>query len=602
MAYMDGTSEGRELCGRAGAAEADSEGMSGRTEVGLRAHIMSLIMLAWLIVLPVAAMAQSLVLPNDVLPDAQRQEAVEAIDDRPRTNWHNDHYGPVASSPTSSTTPSVDLLPPFGDNLFAGGFRGTMADGLNRDYRIKPGDQVTLRAWGAVEFDRVVPVDAQGNIFLPSIGPLAVQGLSHGELDARVRAAIQNIYPENVQVYTNLQGVQPVGVYVTGYVHSPGRYAGTPSDSILYFLDQAGGIDNALGSYRRVKLMRQGQHLASFDLYRFLLDGSIARPQLRDGDTIVVEERGPSIAVTGDVERAYRYELLTNQLSGSELVTLARLKSGVSHALLRGQRATGPMATYVTLAEFMGRQIRPGDEVIFSADHQEDTIVVTLEGSFMGPSRFALPIDARLGELLDAVAVQRNLSASGNVSIRRESVALQQKQALEDSLRRLETTYLGASSATDEEAQIRVREAELIQTFVARARQLEPSGRLVVASDQGIADIRLQDGDVVTLPEASDSVLISGEVIVPQAMVFQTGAGLGHYLEAAGGLTQRGDDDHILVVRQNGAVRNADDVALQPGDEILVMPKVPTKNLQLATSLTQILYQIAVATKVAVDL
>ncbi|MBY5926560.1 polysaccharide export protein [Halomonas sp. DP4Y7-1] len=576
--------------------------MSGRTEVGLRAHIMSLIMLAWLIVLPVAAMAQSLVLPNDILPDAQRQEAVEAIDDRPRTNWHNDHYGPVASSPTSSTTPSVDLLPPFGDNLFAGGFRGTMADGLNRDYRIKPGDQVTLRAWGAVEFDRVVPVDAQGNIFLPSIGPLAVQGLSHGELDARVRAAIQNIYPENVQVYTNLQGVQPVGVYVTGYVHSPGRYAGTPSDSILYFLDQAGGIDNALGSYRRVKLMRQGQHLASFDLYRFLLDGSIARPQLRDGDTIVVEERGPSIAVTGDVERAYRYELLTNQLSGSELVTLARLKSGVSHALLRGQRATGPMATYVTLAEFMGRQIRPGDEVIFSADHQVDTIVVTLEGSFMGPSRFALPIDARLGELLDAVAVQRNLSASGNVSIRRESVALQQKQALEDSLRRLETTYLGASSATDEEAQIRVREAELIQTFVARARELEPSGRLVVASDQGIADIRLQDGDVVTLPEASDSVLISGEVIVPQAMVFQTGAGLGHYLEAAGGLTQRGDDDHILVVRQNGAVRNADDVALQPGDEILVMPKVPTKNLQLATSLTQILYQIAVATKVAVDL
>ncbi|MBY5967833.1 polysaccharide biosynthesis/export family protein [Halomonas denitrificans] len=563
---------------------------------------MSLIMLVWLILLPVAAMAQSLVLPDDILPDAQRQEGVEAIDDRPRTNWHNDHYGPVASSSISSTTPGVDLLPPFGDNLFAGGFRGTMADGLNRDYRIKPGDQVTLRAWGAVEFDRVVPVDAQGNIFLPSIGPLAVQGLSHGELDARVRAAIQSIYPDNVQVYTNLQGVQPVGVYVTGYVHSPGRYAGTPSDSILYFLDQAGGIDNALGSYRRVKLMRQGQHLASFDLYRFLLDGSIARPQLRDGDTIVVEERGPSIAVTGDVERAYRYELLTNQLSGSELVTLARLKSGVSHALLRGQRATGPMATYLTLAEFVGRQIRPGDEVIFSADHQEDTIVVTLEGSFMGPSRFALPIDARLGELLDAVAVQQNMSASGNVSIRRESVALQQKQALEDSLRRLETTYLGASSATDEEAQIRVREAELIQTFVARARQLEPSGRLVVASDQGVADIRLQDGDVVTLPEASDSVLISGEVVVPQAMVFQTGAGLDHYLEAAGGLTQRGDDDHILVVRQNGAVRNADDVALQPGDEILVMPKVPTKNLQLATSLTQILYQIAVATKVAVDL
>ncbi|MBR9880302.1 MAG: polysaccharide export protein [Gammaproteobacteria bacterium] len=542
--------------------------------------------------------AQGIALPDDILPQAREQTDEGTINDSPRANWNNDRYGP----PSIPSPIDVELLPPFGANLFTGGFRGTMADGLNRDYRIKPGDQVTLRAWGAVEFDRVVPVDAQGNIFLPSIGPLAVQGMSHGQLDARVREAIQSIYPENVQVYTNLQGVQPVGIYVTGYVHSPGRYAGTPSDSILYFLDQAGGIDNALGSYRSISLMRQGHRLASFDLYDFLLDGSIARPQLRDGDTIVVGERGPSIAVTGDVERAYRYELQSGQLSGSDLVSLARLKSGVSHVLLRGERATGPVATYLTLDEFLARQVQPGDEVIFNADHQEGTIVVALEGSFLGPSRFALPRDARLGELLDAVAILSDMSASHNVSIRRESVARQQKEALEDSLRRLETTYLGTSSSTDEEARIRIREAELIQMFVARARQLEPSGRLVVASDQGVADIRLQDGDVITLPEAMDSVLISGEVVVPQAVVYQPGSGLDHYLDAAGGLTQRGDEDNILVVRQNGAVRSADDVDLRAGDEILVMPAVPTKNLQLATSLTQILYQIAVATKVAIDL
>ena len=56
------------------------------------------------------------------------------------------------------------------------------------------------------------------------------------------------------------------------------------------------------------------------------------------------------------------------------------------------------------------------------------------------------------------------------------------------------------------------------------------------------------------------------------------------------------------MVRQNGAVVDADRARLRPGDEILVMPKVPTRNLELATSITQILYQIAVATKVAVDL
>lgn len=559
---------------------------------------------ALLLALPFAAVslsvqAQSISQPGEVLPQSQQAEQVpEQIDSSPRADWSNDNYGPVARAPKAD----MEALPPFGANLFEGGFRGTMADGLNADYRIKPGDQVTLRAWGAVEFDRVMPVDAQGNIFIPSIGPLAVQGLSNGQLDGRVRQAIQSVYPENVQVYTNLQGVQPVGVFVTGYVENPGRFAGTPSDSVLYFLDQAGGIDNALGSYRNIRVMRQGRTIANIDLYDFLLRGDLPRPQLRDGDTIVVEERGPAIAVTGDVEREYRYELLGTSLGGRDIVDLARLKSGVSHVLLRGDRPSGPFATYVSLDEFASYNVHSGDEVLFSADGRAETIVVSLEGSFFGPSRYALPRNARLGEFLDAIAVPADMTAEESVSIKRESVAVQQQEALKESLRRLETTYLGASSATNEEAQIRVREAELIQKFVERARTLEPSGRLVVAHDEGISDIRLQDGDVITLPEVTDSVLISGEVVVPQAVVYRPSQDVWDYINGAGGLTQRGDDDHILVVRQNGAVRNAEDVTLRPGDEILVMPEVPTKNLQLATSLTQILYQIAVATKVAVDL
>ncbi|MDV7402024.1 SLBB domain-containing protein, partial [Arthrospira platensis SPKY1] len=97
-------------------------------------------------------------------------------------------------------------------------------------------------------------------------------------------------------------------------------------------------------------------------------------------------------------------------------------------------------------------------------------------------------------------------------------------------------------------------------------------------------------------------ILISGEVVVPQAVVFKPGMSAKEYIEGAGGFTQRADKGHILVVRQNGAVLNAKDLALRPGDELLVMPEVPTKNLPLATAISQILFQIAVATKVALDL
>ncbi|WKD27074.1 polysaccharide export protein [Halomonas sp. KG2] len=541
--------------------------------------------------------AQSISLPNTILPEEQTREQQEQVDDTPRADWRSGTYGPVSAPPQNP-----DALPPFGANLFSGGFRGAMGDGLNADYQVKPGDQITVRAWGAFEFDRVLPVDAQGNIFIPGSGPLNVEGQNSQQVDSSVRGAITSVYPENVQVYTNVQGVQPVAVFVTGYVENPGRFAGTPNDSVLYFLDQAGGIDQDLGSYRQIRVMRNDRTVATVDLYDFLINGSIARPQFQDGDTIVVEERGPAIAVGGDVHREHRYELLGNQLSGAELVNLARLRSGVSHVLLRGNREDGPIAQYFPIDMFYGQTIRSGDEVLFSADKRSETIVVEIEGSYYGPSRYALPRDARLSELLDAIPVPENMTAVESISLQRESVREQQQQSMEDSLRRLETTYLGAESSTNEEAKIRAQEAELIQNFIERARELEPSGRLVVSYNDQISDIRLQDGDIITIPELSDSMLISGEVLVPQAAVYRPGMNVIDYIESAGGLTNRADEDHILVVRQNGAVENARNVNLRPGDEILVMPAAPTHNLQLASTLTQILFQIAVATRVAVDL
>lgn len=565
--------------------------------------------LACLVVFSASASAQILSLPDDTLSgqrssnqasSSQGQQGLQQqgqVDDMPRADWRSGTYGPIATPPRDP-----DALPPFGYNLFTGGFRGAMGDGLNADYRIKPGDQVTVRAWGAFELDRVLPVDAQGNIFIPGSGPLNVEGQSSQQVDNSVRQAITSVYPDNVEVYTNLQGVQPVAVYVTGYVQNPGRYAGTPDDSLLYFLDQAGGIEQDLGSYRQVRVMRNDRLVATVDLYDFLLNGTIARPQFQDGDTIVVEERGPAIAVTGDVHREMRYELTSNTLSGAELLNLARLRSGVSNVLLRGRRTDGPIAHYFPVALFAGQTIRSGDEVTFTADQRSETIVVEIEGSYFGPSLYALPRNARLSELLDAIAVPQGLTAVESVSLRRESVKEQQEQALEDSLRRLETTYLGATSRTDEEAQIRLREAELIERFIERASGLEPSGRLVVAQGGKISDIRLQDGDVITIPEISDSVLISGEIVVPQAVVYRPGMSVIDYVEGAGGFTERADESQILLVRQNGAVEHARNSPLRPGDEILVMPKAPVHNLQLASTLTQILFQIAVTTRVALDL
>lgn len=542
------------------------------------------------------------------LPAEQRAQAMQAAQQQAatpqvqepisRNNWQQGTYGPVPEL----TEDKMAEIKPFGADLFTGGFRGVRADGLNPEYKILPGDQVTLRVWGAVDIDRIMPVDAQGNIFIPTIGPVQVMGVSHSQLDTIVRTAVRRVYSDNVSVYTNLQGVQPVAVFVTGFVGKPGRYAGVPSDSILYFLDQASGIDDQLGSYRRVRIMRNGQTLAQLDLYDFILTGQLPHSQLQNGDTILVEARGPVVTVHGDVGRPYHYELSQQKLFGNTLTELAQLNAGVSHVLLRGNRLQGPYASYLPLAEFAQAEVANGDEVMFFADKRENSIVVQLEGVYLGQSHFVLPKDATLHEILNSIAVEPSQTDYQNISVRRLSVAERQRQSLLESLRRLETTYLGAPSSTVEESAIRVREAELISAFVAKAREVKPNGRLVVAHQGEIIDLRLQDGDIITLPPRTDAILISGEVYVPQSVIYVKGKTAMDYINGAGGFSQHADKKRILVVRQNGEVRSASDVSLRPGDEILVLPAVSTKNLQLASSITQILYQIAVATKVALDL
>lgn len=542
---------------------------------------------------------------GDLTSELQARQVAPPANETPgNTNWQQGTYGPVM--PGQPMLNPEDIKP-FGSELFTGGFRGIRADGLNPEYKILPGDQITLRVWGAVDIDRIMPVDAQGNIFIPTIGPVQVMGASHSQLDGIVRNAVRKVYSDNVSVYTNLQGVQPVAVFVTGFVNKPGRYAGVPSDSVLYFIDQAAGVDDQLGSYRRIRLIRQNETIAELDLYQFILHGQLLHDQLQNGDTIIIENRGPVVTVQGDVGRPYHYELhprqlSTNALSGAAIAELTQLNAGVSHALVRGTRASGPFANYLPLGDFANTPLNNGDEVLFIADQHDNQIVVQLEGEFMGQSHFVLPRSVTLQQLLNIIPIEPMLTDFENISLRRKSVAERQKQSLDDSLRRLETTYLGAPSSTAEESAIRIREAELISQFVAKARQVEPNGRLVVAHEGEIVDIRLQDGDIITIPPRTDAVLISGEVYIPQSVVFVPGKTAMDYIRGAGGFSQHADKKRVLVVRQNGEVRNASEVALRPGDEILILPAVSTKNLQLASTMTQILYQIAVATKVALDL
>ena len=95
----------------------------------------------------------------------------------------------------------------------------------------------------------------------------------------------------------------------------------------------------------------------------------------------------------------------------------------------------------------------------------------------------------------------------------------------------------------------------------------------------GLQDIVLREGDVLTIPQYSNTVKISGEVAHPISMNYVKGKRLSYYINHAGGYANKARKKSVYAVYANGGVakvKKRSSKAIQPGCEI-VIPTKPEK-------------------------
>jgi protein involved in polysaccharide export with SLBB domain len=170
---------------------------------------------------------------------------------------------------------------------------------------------------------------------------------------------------------------------------------------------------------------------------------------------------------------------------------------------------------------------------------------------------------------------------------------------------------LSARNDTVQEAQLRATEAELIGEFVQRARQVQPRGQVILSENRASSeDVVLENGDRIVIPANSNLVSINGEVLFPNATVFNRDSTAMDYIAQAGGFTQRADDSRVIIRRPNGSItqlegrelKRARSEYIKSGDEILVMPAVDTKRLQYNKDIIEIIYQLALSAGVVLSI
>jgi len=496
----------------------------------------------------------------------------------------------------------------FGDQIFNGRFSAQSFVGFNPDYQIAVGDLINLRLWGGFNFDGGLIVDAQGNIFLPSVGPIKVLGVRNDQLNSFVADAVTRVYKANVGVYASLAGAEPVKIFTTGFVRSPGLYAGHASDSVLYFLDAAGGIDPERGSYLEINILRGGETLHSVNLYDFLLTGKIPLFQLADGDVIVVTPVKGRVRVDGEVASPFVFEFAAPETKVRDVLALARPNPQATHVRINRNTRSETEVEYLPLASAYDVTIYAGDVLEVRSDKNQGTISVRVEGEHESQQEYVLDYGATLGDLLAKVKLGSHAQLDA-LQLFRESVKTRQRDMLTSQLRALERSVLTARSNTKDEAELRQREAELILQFVDRAENVEPKGQVTLANAETRDDILLEPGDVIHIPRTSNLVMVHGDVLFPSATAYRRGATIRDYIDQAGGFTQSKGSSNILLLRRDGSFErisggkiNSSKVRLNPGDEIFILPKVATKSFQLAKDLITIFYQLALSAGVVLRL
>lgn len=149
------------------------------------------------------------------------------------------------------------------------------------------------------------------------------------------------------------------------------------------------------------------------------------------------------------------------------------------------------------------------------------------------------------------------------------------------------------------------------QSVLEQLERAQPVGRMVIDLPGLIAggkgsnkDIVLRDGDLLVVPQQRQEVTVIGEVQNPSSRLYGDNLRRDDYIRLSGGTTRKADKGKIYVVhadgsvaaRREGVLRRNYDVAMQPGDTIIVpldterMPRLP-----FWQAVTQILYNLAVS-------
>jgi protein involved in polysaccharide export with SLBB domain len=404
--------------------------------------------------------------------------------------------------------------------------------------------------------------------------------------------------PESVQLRDQDIVVVPVRgstVEINNAIVNPGIYEGVAGETVFDLIQYAGGLTpdaaDKIG-LNRIKPMGERDSENIYEGHYIKIENSKLIPT-QNGDRISVHplfKENQLVEIIGQVKVPGIY----HYYNGMTLKALLALGGGF-------EDSTFWKSVYHDRAEIIRRD---------PESRYENVIKVNLGDIYNGNGDKDISL-----QNLDRVVIHANLNyfekeniyISGEVNIPGAYPLVSDNETLESVIGRAGNL---TAKALKNGISIYRDKKYFVATLVQSAISLDAKDATKDAKDAKDAKVRvawknesitLMPGDSVVVKESTGTVNVSGQVYNPGLIEFRKGKSLRHYINSAGGVTEKGNRKSIIVVYANGVVSPNKWYAtpkIEDGATIIVNVKAPEEPFdvtQFATNWTSIVASMVTA-------
>lgn len=374
---------------------------------------------------------------------------------------------------------------------------------------------------------------------------------------------------------------------VSGAVYNAGTYAiDDQVKSVLDLIAVAGGLrEDAF--LDRALLQREMAdwtlEMESIDLNK-LLSGEAEDIALRPNDRLIIPSKSSlhekyTVTISGPVQKTGEYDYAEGMtikdlivragglLESASLVKVdvsrrIKLPNSTEYSPNRSQLFTISLGEGLQTEEGKDFVLEPFDQVYVRkspAYNMQNT--VTLNGEILFAGSYALEgPDVRVSELL---AQAGGVTPAGFI----EGASLERLMTPEEQKKMDEIISILSRQAS--------RRDSVDSKLFSQAKHYSVGFDLKAALEHpgSAADIILQPGDIITVPEYNGTIQILGAVLYPNAIAYEEGKKLRHYVKAAGGYSQLARRSKVFVLYMNGTAAVGRNAKIMPGCKVVVPMK-----------------------------